>query len=101
MGLAKRDDPTVKLLYAVAKRVFEDGDARKDDINIICSKAESQFNKAVTFLVKNIPEFRTVFTIDWSKRKNYVRNVSPYHINRADKQPQELQQLPAEFPIQK
>lgn len=60
LGMAKRDDPTIKLLYGIAKRVFEDEaaneDARQDAINIICSKAASQFNQAMSVLVEDVPE---------------------------------------------
>jgi hypothetical protein len=60
LGMAKSDDPTIKLLYGIAKRVFEDEaaneDARQDAINIICSKAASQFNQAMLLLVEDVPE---------------------------------------------
>jgi hypothetical protein len=59
LGMAKSDDPTIKLLYGIAKRVFEDEaaneDARQDVINIICSKAALQFNQAM-LLVEDVPE---------------------------------------------
>ncbi|KAI8329847.1 hypothetical protein BC941DRAFT_518499 [Chlamydoabsidia padenii] len=58
--MAKRDDPTIELLYGIAKRVFE-GEAayetaQQGTINIICSKAASQFNlELVSGYIERIP----------------------------------------------
>ncbi|KAI8884832.1 hypothetical protein K501DRAFT_181352 [Backusella circina FSU 941] len=58
--MVKKDDPTIKLLYGIAKRIFEDEaaneDARQDTVNLICNKASSQFKQAMSRLEKDVPE---------------------------------------------
>ncbi|KAI7904806.1 uncharacterized protein BX663DRAFT_431337 [Cokeromyces recurvatus] len=51
LGTVKKEDPTIKLLYEIAKRIFENEaaneDARQDALNLICNKASAQFKLAV------------------------------------------------------
>ncbi|CDH49397.1 predicted protein [Lichtheimia corymbifera JMRC:FSU:9682] len=62
LTIAKKDDPTIKLLYEIAKRVFQDEateeDARQDAIITVCNKAKSQFNKATSLLEEDVSDPR-------------------------------------------
>ncbi|ORX42602.1 hypothetical protein DM01DRAFT_1330070 [Hesseltinella vesiculosa] len=62
LNIAAKDDPTIQLLYGIAKRVFGDEaakeDARHDAISNICSKATSQFNLAMSLLAEDVPDAR-------------------------------------------
>ncbi|KAI7854478.1 hypothetical protein BDC45DRAFT_412274, partial [Circinella umbellata] len=55
-------DATNKLLYGIAKRVFEDGaskeEARQDIINTICNEAISQFNRTISLLEEDVPDLQ-------------------------------------------
>lgn len=62
LGMVKKDNSTIKLLYGIAKRIFEDEagkeDARQDTVNLICNKASSQFKQAMPRLEEDVPESR-------------------------------------------
>ncbi|KAI9496822.1 hypothetical protein BDB00DRAFT_757759, partial [Zychaea mexicana] len=57
-----RDNPTIKLLYRVAKQIFKDEaakeDVREDANDIICSKAVSQSIQVLSVLVKDVSELQ-------------------------------------------
>ena len=62
LTMPKKDDPTIILLYEIAKRVFEDKatkeDAQQNIITTICIKATSQFNQAMLLLEEDVPDLR-------------------------------------------
>ncbi|KAI8147793.1 hypothetical protein BJV82DRAFT_507268 [Fennellomyces sp. T-0311] len=54
---SKRDDLMIKVLYVIAKCIFEDKpaleDAQQGAISAICDKVISQFNQAISLLEEN------------------------------------------------
>ncbi|KAI8138011.1 hypothetical protein BJV82DRAFT_674143 [Fennellomyces sp. T-0311] len=63
IDMAIKDDPTIKALYEIAKRVFEDetalDDTRQDAIDAICDKAISRFNRAISLLDEGVSNSET------------------------------------------
>lgn len=60
LDIEKKEDETIKMLYEIAARVFRDEaadeEARQNAIDTICSKSTSQLNRAMSFLLEDVPE---------------------------------------------
>ncbi|KAI7903353.1 uncharacterized protein BX663DRAFT_508322 [Cokeromyces recurvatus] len=82
LGTVKKEDATIKLLYEIAKRIFEneaaDEDARQDSLNLICNKASAQFKLAMLELME---ELRTKYAIVSSSASDSTVKERPSNLN--------------------